>query len=511
MIFAILDSFSNFLVTSENVLMVASILLFLSILAGKAGYKIGLPVLLLFMGVGMLMGSDGLGIKFSNPQTAQFIGVIALSIILFSGGMDTKYSSIRPVLGQGIVLSTLGVLLTALLTGGFIWTLTTLILGGHRAFTFAESMLLASVMASTDSASVFSLLRSRGLHIDKRLRSTLELESGSNDPMAYVLTIICISLIQSRNSDFLSACSQFCVQMSLGGALGFTFGRIAVFIINRINIENTSFYSILLLSLVTFCFSVTDMLDGNGYLAVYVAGLIVGNAKIVHKHSITTFFDGFTWLWQIVLFLTLGLLVDPHQLLDIIWIALAIAAFLILLGRPISVLICLLPFKVRFKEKLYICWVGLKGAVPVIFATYPLIEGIDKAHVIFNIVFFITILSFLLQGSTVAYAAKKLGLIKDVGLDGNEFGVELSENIKSTMSEIVVVPEMLESGSKLMEMKMPENTLVVMVKRGGNFFVPQGNTSLQAGDKLLLISDNAEALERIYKKYNIESYTVEKS
>lgn len=511
MLLSFIENFSDISISSENILMMASVLLFLSILAGKAGYKIGLPVLLLFMGVGMLMGSDGLGIKFSNPQSAQFIGVIALSIILFTGGMDTKYSAIRPILAQGIILSTLGVLLTALLTGGFIWSLTNLMLGGHYAFTLVESMLLASVMASTDSASVFSLLRSKGLHIDHKLRSTLELESGSNDPMAYVLTIIFISMTGSGKSDYVAALSQFCIQMSLGGALGFAFGKLAVLIINRINIENTSFYSILLLSLVTFCFSVTDKLGGNGYLAVYIAGLIVGNAKIVHKHSITTFFDGFTWLWQIVMFLTLGLLVEPHQLLDIVWTAIAIAAFLIILGRPISVLLCLLPFKMRFNEKLYICWVGLKGAVPVIFATYPLIAGIEKSQEIFNIVFFITLLSFLLQGSTVAFAAKKLGLIKDSGLEGNEFGVELSENIKSTMSEIVVVQDMLEHGTMLMEMKLPENTLVVMVKRNGNFFVPQGNTSLQVGDKLLLISDNAEALEKIYKKYNIESYTVEKS
>lgn len=271
----------------------------------------------------------------------------------------------------------------------------------------------------------------------------------------------------------------------MGAIAGFLLGKIAVFIINKIDIDNESLYPILLLATAFFTFAATTLCKGNGYLAVYIAGLVVGNAKIVHKKSIGTFFDGFAWLWQIVMFLTLGLLVNPHELLPVAPIGLTVGIFMIIFARPISVFLCLIPYKnFSFKGKLYISWVGLRGAVPIIFATYPMIAGIEHAGLIFNVVFFITILSLLIQGTTVTQAAKWLDMIdeperKDV------FGIELPEGIKSAMSEIDITPEVLTHGNKLMELTLPDHTLAVMVMRDGRYFIPKGNTVLMENDKLL--------------------------
>ena len=350
------------ILNAGNILLIGSILLFVSIVVGKAGFRFGVPALLLFLGVGMLFGTDGLGIEFNNPQTAQFIGVIALSIILFSGGMDTSAAEIKPVLGQGIVLATVGVMLTALLTGYFIYYITNL---GNSFITlnFTESLLLASVMSSTDSASVFSILRSKRQGLKENLRPMLELESGSNDPMAYMLTILLIGIIQSGESSLSNTILQFIMQMSIGAVSGYLLGRLAVYCINKLNI-NQSLYPVLLLAFVFFIFSFTDLVKGNGYLAVYLAGLVVGNHKVVHKKSLTTFFDGITWLFQIVMFLTLGLLVNPAELLPVAVLSILIGIFMIILARPISVFLCLLPFrKMTTKARAYVSWVGLRGSV----------------------------------------------------------------------------------------------------------------------------------------------------
>lgn len=383
-------------ISPENILLVGAILLFLSVLVGKTGAKFGVPALLLFLGVGMLAGSDGFGIYFDSPQIAQFIGTVALCIILFSGGMDTHYREIKPILAPGVTLATLGVLMTTIITGLFIYSLSDL-LPGNFQLGLLESMLLAAVMSSTDSASVFSILRSKGISLKERLRPTLELESGSNDPMAYMLTILLIQVIEIGVIDWPHSIVLLFMQLSIGAAAGFALGYAIVWIINRINVPNESLYPVLLFSCVFFVFAFTNLLQGNGYLAVYIAGLVVGNRKLVHKRSLTTFFDGFTWLFQIVMFLTLGLLVNPSELPAVAGVGLLVAIFMIVVSRPISVFACLLPFR-RFttRARVYISWVGLRGAVPIIFATYPLMSAeIPNARMIFNIVFFVTIVSLL--------------------------------------------------------------------------------------------------------------------
>ena len=419
-----------------NILLVGAVLLFVSILAGKAGSKFGVPVLLLFLGVGMVFGSDGLGIQFNSPTIAQFIGMIALSVILFSGGMDTKFKEIRPVLGPGIILATLGVMITTAITGGIIFLVTRYFFGSIT-LTLYESLLLAAVISSTDSASVFSILRSKGLRLKENLRPMLEFESGSNDPMANILTILFIQVIQVGHMSFGHSAGVLLMQIGVGAVAGYVLGRISLFFVNRLDVDNQSQYPILLLALVFFIFSFTDLIGGNGYLAVYLAGLVIGNSKMPHHRSTTTFFDGIAWLAQLVMFLTLGLLVNPTELLPVAGIGLLIAVAMILIARPATVYLCLLPFrKISGRAKAYVSWVGLRGAVPIIFATYPLIAGINNANLIFNIVFFITIMSLVIQGTTVGYMAGKLRMVDDSEPAALSFSFEeLPDEIKSTLSE----------------------------------------------------------------------------
>ena len=478
------------LFTAENILLVGSILLFVSIIVGKTGYRFGVPALLLFLVVGMLFGSDGLGLQFHNAKEAQFIGMVALSIILFSGGMDTKYTEIKPILVPGIVLSTAGVLLTALFTGLFIWWLSGMSWTNIQ-LPLITSLLLASTMSSTDSASVFAILRSQKMNLKHNLRPMLELESGSNDPMAYMLTIVLIQFIQSSGMGVGNILGSFIIQFIVGAVAGYLLGKLAILMLNKLNIDNQSLYPILLLAFVFFTFSITDLLKGNGYLAVYIAGMMVGNNKIMYRKEIYTFMDGLTWLFQIIMFLCLGLLVNPHAMLEVSVVALLIGIFMIVIGRPLSVFLCLLPFgkKITMKSRLFISWVGLRGAVPIIFATYPVVANVPGAHSIFNIVFFITIVSLIVQGTTVSWVARILGLYTPLEKTGNDFGVELPEEIDSDLRDVTVTEEILKKGETLKDMNLPKGTLVMIVKRGDEYLIPNGTLKLHVGDKLLLISE----------------------
>lgn len=478
------------MITAENILLVGSVLIFTSILISKTGYRFGIPTLLLFLLVGMAFGSDGLGIQFNSASDAQFIGMMALSIILFSGGMDTRYTDIKPVLKQGILLSTVGVLVTTLLTGLFIY-----FLSNHTQanieLTLLVSLLLAATMSSTDSASVFSLLRSQRMNLKYNLRPMLELESGSNDPMAYMLTIVLIQVIGSgSNFDIVIILKDLFLQFLFGGVLGYAFGKFSVWLINKIELSNSSLYPILLLSIIFITFTLTDLVKGNGYLAVYIAGMIVGNARLAYRKETNTFMNGLTWLFQIIMFLTLGLLVNPHEMIDIAVTALLIGIFMILIARPVSVFLCLLPFKgISNKARIFISWVGLRGAVPIIFATYPVIAQIPGSNQLFNIVFFITLLSLIIQGMTISKMARWLKLDLPEEKEGNEFGVELPEEIDTHLNDITLTEDMLTVGNRLADMNIPKGTLVMLIKRGNEFIIPNGQIELHAGDKLLVMSE----------------------
>lgn len=477
--------------TAENILLIGAILIFCSILISKTGYRFGIPTLLLFLLVGMGFGSDGLGLQFDSASDAQFIGMMALSIILFTGGMDTKLHDIRPVLAQGILLSTVGVLVTTLLTGGFIYFLSSST-SADIALPLLTSLLLAATMSSTDSASVFNLLRSQKMNLKENLRPMLELESGSNDPMAYMLTIALIQVVASGSDLSIGGVAKdLLVQFFFGGVIGFAFGKFSVWLINKIELSNASLYPILLLSLVFITFTTTDLLKGNGYLAVYIAGVVVGNARLVFRKEVNTFMNGLTWLFQIVMFLSLGLLVNPHEILDVAWIAVLIALFMILVARPVSVFLCLLPFRgMSHRARWFVSWVGLRGAVPIIFATYPVVAGIPGSQQIFNVVFFITLLSLIIQGMTISAGARMLHLDLPQEKEGNEFGVELPEEIDSQLMDQTLTADMLKNGNRLADMDIPKGTLVMLVKRGNEFIIPNGQVELYEGDKLLFISEN---------------------
>ena len=470
-------------------MLVWALLLYVAVIAGKVAYRFGAPALLLFIGVGMMFGLHF--IKFESFELTQFIGMIALCIILFSGGMDTKFSEIRPILAPGIVLATLGVVITAAVTGVFIYFFSSWV---GLAMSLPVSLLLASTMASTDSASVFSILRTKKQGLKENLRPLLELESGSNDPMAYMLTIVLIQFIQSSGMGVPQILGSFAIQFIVGAATGYFLGKLAILMLNRLNIDNQALYPILLLSFVFFTFSITDLLKGNGYLAVYIAGMMVGNNKIMHRKEIYTFMDGLTWLFQIIMFLCLGLLVNPHEMLEVAVVALLIGVFMIVVGRPLSVFLCLLPFgkRITLKSRLFVSWVGLRGAVPIIFATYPVVANVPGAHVIFNIVFFITIVSLVIQGTTVSWVARLLGLSTPLEKTGNDFGVELPEEIDSNLHDMTITQEMLEQADTLKDMNLPKGTLVMIVKRGDEYLIPNGTLKLHAGDKLLLISENSK-------------------
>ena len=489
-------------ISGENVVLVGALLLFVAVMAGKVAYRFGAPALLLFRGVGMLFGLNF--ISYRSVEMTQFVGMIALCIILFTGGMDTKFSEIKPIIGPGVVLATVGVVMTAFVLAGFVWLVAPWL---GIEIPFALALLLASTMSSTDSASVFSILRSKKQGLKQNLRPLLELESGSNDPMAYMMTILLISVVSNTSSGVGLGMSVvfFVVQMVVGALSGYLIGRLAVWTINRIKLANHSLYSVLLLAFIFFSFAFTDLIKGNGYLAVYLSGLVIGNHKLEQKRPLTVFFDGFTWLMQIVMFLTLGLFVNSNELLEprVLILGGLVGAFMILVARPLTVFTCLLPFrKFTTKARLYVSWVGLRGAVPILFAIYPLMAHVENAGLLFNVVFLGTIISLLVQGTTVSGMANLLGLAYEER--ESAFSVDMHQDMKSALTEVEVNETMLESGHTLKDITLPENTLVMMVCRDGEYFVPQGKTELKLGDKLLVISDRSEELATTYKDMGID-------
>ena len=489
-------------ISGENVVLVGALLLFVAVMAGKVAYRFGAPALLLFLGVGMLFGLNF--ISYRSVEMTQFVGMIALCIILFTGGMDTKFSEIKPIIGPGVVLATVGVVMTAFVLAGFVWLVAPWL---GIEIPFALALLLASTMSSTDSASVFSILRSKKQGLKQNLRPLLELVSGSNDPMAYMMTILLISVVSNTSSGVGLGMSVvfFVVQMVVGALSGYLIGRLAVWTINRIKLANHSLYSVLLLAFIFFSFAFTDLIKGNGYLAVYLSGLVIGNHKLEQKRPLTVFFDGFTWLMQIVMFLTLGLFVNSNELLEprVLILGGLVGAFMILVARPLTVFTCLLPFrKFTTKARLYVSWVGLRGAVPILFAIYPLMAHVENAGLLFNVVFLGTIISLLVQGTTVSGMANLLGLAYEER--ESAFSVDMHQDMKSALTEVEVNETMLESGHTLKDITLPENTLVMMVCRDGEYFVPQGKTELKLGDKLLVISDRSEELATTYKDMGID-------
>ena len=498
----------------ELVLLVLSMLFFFSIIADKIGYKFGVPALLLFLTVGMLFGPDGIGRIFNddgvgymlNVSSAEALSSVALCVILFSGGMDTKLRDINPVMAQGVTLATLGVLITAAVTGMIVYY----IFGWMNALatiSVASALLMASTLSSTDSASVFSIMRTNGINFKHGLQPILELESGANDPMAYVLTSTMIGVCLSGSAEVsgLTIVQDIVVQLVRGAVLGFAFGKGVVRLMREVQLANESLYPIMVLTSCIFIFSMTYFLKGNPYLAVYVGGLIIGNSKFTRKRQTKSFFDGLTWLSQLVMFLMLGLLVRPSELfhLQVLIPCFIISVVMIFISRPLAVLLCMAPFRqYNIKDKMMLSWVGLKGAVPIIFAIMCLAEGVEHADMLFNVVFLCTLVSLLVQGTTITRVARKLDLAVDPPqLKRLEhFDIDLPEEIESSATEIEVTDDMMLGGCRLRDLQIPSHTLVIMVRRGEDFFVPSGQSELQAGDQLLVITDNDVEMANQYQQ-----------
>jgi cell volume regulation protein A len=477
------------MISIEHVLVAASILLLLSVAASKASAKLGIPALLMFLVLGMLAGSDGPGgIYFDNALIAQSLGVVALALILFSGGLDTEWASVRPVLWHGLALSTIGVVITTLLVAAFakfVW-----------GFSLLEGVLLGAIVSPTDAAAVFSVLRGRGIGLKGHVRPLLEFESGSNDPMAVFLTVGIIGVMSQSGASLAGLVPMFIQQMVLGGAFGFVLGKLAILIINRFQLEYEGLYPVLTLSLVLLTYSATGSLGGNGFLAVYVAGLVMGKHNFIHKRSVMRFHDGLAWLMQIAMFLVLGLLVFPSHLLPIIGIGLISAVFLIVVARPASVFVTLAFSKIGLREKTMISWVGLRGAVPIVLATFPLLAGLARAEMMFDLVFFIVLTSILLQGTSIAMVARMLKLDAPAS-DKPAYPLELepAAGITSALVDVEVPADSPIVGKQIVEARFPKGALIVLIAREKEFIVPKGGTVIRSSDRLLVLADKEDLAE----------------
>lgn len=404
------------MIAIEHISIAIAILLLASVIASKAAMRLGVPSLLLFLFIGILAGSEGLGgIEYNNPELTRAIGDMALIIILFSGGLDTQWSKVRPVLIPGLTMATVGVGLTTILLGTFAW----LILGsfsnfniGTEGLSWTKGLLLGAIISSTDAAAVFSILRSGNLGLRGTLQPLLEFESGSNDPMAALLTIELVQIVLSGELSFWNLALSVVVQIFIGLAMGYGLGHGTVWAIRSMNLTAEGLYSVMTLALTLLTYGLSTVVGGNGFLAAYMAGLVVGNSHLPSAgKNIFSFYEALAWLMQIIMFLTLGLLVFPSKLLPIAGVGIVMGLFLIFVARPIATFACLSLVKMPIKEKLFVSWVGLRGAVPIVLATFPLTAGIQGADQIFNVIFFMVIVSLVVQGLSLSPIAKKLDLM----------------------------------------------------------------------------------------------------
>jgi potassium/hydrogen antiporter len=466
-----------------GLVLIASGLLLLGVVASRLSSSLGIPALLVFLAVGMLAGSDGPGgIEFANAEVAQTLGVVALAFILFSGGISTNWDEIRPVRNQGIALATVGVLITALLAG----------ITAQWAFglPLETSLLIGAIVSSTDAAAVFAVLRTRNVSLRGELRPLLELESGSNDPMAVFLTIGFLELVTNPSSDPIDFVPLFVAQMAIGALVGLGAGRLAVWALNRIRLDHDGLYPVMSLALVGCIFAATTAVHGSGFLAVYVAGIVMAQRRFIHKNSLTHFHDGLAWVCQIGMFVVLGLLVFPSALPSVALRGLVVAASLIFVARPIAVFLTLAPFRVPWRDRALISWVGLRGAAPIILATFPLMKNAPDANLIFDTVFFIVLTSVAIQGTTIPLVARWLGVSGP--LEKRAAWPIQPQSMPSpgaSLQELVVTAGSPIAGQELVELGLPVGTMIVLIEHDNEFIVPTGSTVLREADRLLILGD----------------------
>ncbi|MCT2535632.1 potassium/proton antiporter [Aquibacillus koreensis] len=468
------------MITLDNVMnnsfLLVAILLIIGVLTTKFSSRIGLPSLVFYIIVGMVLSNF---IYFDDVNLTQTFGILALVVILFEGGMQSDWSQIKKVIKPSVSMATFGVLIT------------TIVIGVSAKFildiSWLEGLLFGAIVGSTDAAAVFAVIGNK--NIKNKLASTLEAESGTNDPMAVFLTITLIALIQQPDANLWITLFSFVWQMGLGLVAGLLMGKITVWSINKINLDSSGLYPILSVGFALVTYSFTTILNGSGFLAVYIMALIVGNSELTYRHSIFRFNEGFAWMMQILMFILLGLLVFPSQLKDIIWQGLALSLLLMLVARPIGVFLSTINMGFDVKDKIFISSAGLKGAVPIVLATYPMIAGLENSQLLFNVVFFVVLTSALVQGASITPLANKLGLSGGEKIT-SPHTLELVSIGKSTSEiiEIQVDQDAAVINKALSEIKLPNETLITAVIRGDHVVTPSGNTRLQEKDIIYVLT-----------------------
>ena len=477
----------------ETFLLFFSILLIACIVSSKVSDRFGIPSLVVFLAVGMLAGSDGLlGLSFDNRQIAQDVGTIALIFILYACGLDTNLKSIRPVMINGIILATLGVVLTA----GAIAVLVKYLLG----LDWLEALLFGSIISSTDAAAVFAILGAKEISLRNNIRPLLELESGSNDPMAIFLTLTMIQIISVATVPSVPDVALTLVkQFLLGGLMGYMFGVALPGLFNRLRLEYWGLYPVFSMAWVLLLYVLAGKIGGNGFLAVYIAGMFINKKEFAHKKNLIGFHDGIAWTMQIVIFLTLGLLVNPSQLPAVALAGVAIAFWIMFVARPMGVFLSLLFSRYSVKEKMFISWVGLRGVVPIVLATYPFGANLPRSELIFNTIFFVVFISIIIQGMTLEKAAQKCGVKEEVAAEEVEmsnlpiFYHTLRQYTIRFGSEII--------GKNLAELELPSDFLVLLVKRKGEYVKPTGSSVFEDGDLLLIQCEDENKYNEIIKTF----------
>ena len=465
----------------DQIIFVTAILLLIGIASSKFSSRIGLPVLVLFLVVGMLAGSEGIGgIDFENIPLAHGIGTVALAIILYDGGMRTSVHAFRMVLWPALLLATLGVLLTAMITG--------LAASWIAGLTLLHGLLLGSIVGSTDAAAVFSVLRAKGLNLKERLAALLEVESASNDPMAIFLTVGLLQILLGEMELGFGLFRLFLLQMSIGALVGVVMGKATVWVVNRVDLDAAGLYPVLTAAAGLLAFGLAAVIGGSGFLAVYLAGIVIGNSRIVFQRGILHFHDGAAWLSQIAMFVLLGLLAFPSRLAGVATEGLLIAGVLIFVARPIAVGLMLPWFGFNVREVALVSWVGLKGAVPIVLATFPLLLGLEGSDALFDIIFFVVLVSAVLQGWSLPPVARILGLQTEPKPEP-PVSLEIT-SLRDVEGDIVaydVTPQSRASGRSIRELALPDGAVVAMVVRDQQIIPPRGSTRIEPGDHVFLV------------------------
>ena len=486
-----------------NIMIICGLVLLISITSTKILYKFGVPILLIFIMLGMLFGSDGIvGIYFNDYQLTNKIATVALIFIMFFGGFGTNWSMAKPVAIPSILLSTLGVVFTAGLTGVFCFLV--------FKTTLLEGLLIGSIVGSTDAASVFAILRSQRLNLKGSIASMLELESGSNDPCAYMLTTIVLGIMSNSNNGniFIMVLSQ----ILLGGMVAVVLAKLSIYLLRHFKFEIEGFYPIFMTAIAVLAYSLSEYLGGNGYLCVYITGIIIGNAKIPHKKSIFQFLDGISWLMQIMLFFLLGLLAFPSKIPLVIGKGILISIFMILVARPVAIFSILYWFKVPIKQQIFIAWVGIRGAASIVFAIFAETYGVSMNNDIFHIIFFIALFSVVVQGTITPKLAKKLDLIDNEESVFKTFN-DYKEDKSTSLVEFTIDEHNIIANKTIMDANIPEDILVVMIKRNGDVFVPNGSTEVLPGDILVLSGNKLKHFNEYHedKSTTLTEFSVEEN